>query len=142
MILSCIRWILLSFKAIHCNLWKLASLEAEIAVLEKYLSCQKDAQIPIWYWRTKKMWKCSNYKHKHNEYGYSILKRLNTAHVTFCDSVKSKQMAFFGHGGISIKLFVLYLHIIIECLSYKFHTYPILTGHTSWISGLLGVKEF
>ena len=39
------------------------------------------------------------------------------------------KMAFFAHGGISIKLFVLYLHIINECLSYKFHPYSILTGH-------------
>ena len=40
------------------------------------------------------------------------------------------KMAFFAHGGISIKLFVVYLHIINECLSYKFHLYSILTGHT------------
>ena len=40
------------------------------------------------------------------------------------------RMAFFAHGGISIKLFVVYLHIINECLSYKFHPYSILTGHT------------
>ena len=39
-------------------------------------------------------------------------------------------MVFFAHGGISIKLFVLYLHIINECLSYKIHPYSILTGHT------------
>ena len=39
-------------------------------------------------------------------------------------------MAFFAHGGISIKLFVVYLHIINECLSYKVHPYSILTGHT------------
>ena len=31
------------------------------------------------------MWKCSNYKLTHNEYGYSNSKRLNTAHVIFCD---------------------------------------------------------
>jgi hypothetical protein len=31
---------------------------------------------------------------------------------------------------ISIKLFVVYLHIINECLSCKFHPYSILTGHT------------
>ena len=40
------------------------------------------------------------------------------------------KMTFFAHGGISIKLFVLYLHIIYECLSYKFHPYLILTVHT------------
>ena len=40
------------------------------------------------------------------------------------------RMAFFAHGGISIKLFVVYLHIINECLSYKFHPYSISTGHT------------
>ena len=40
------------------------------------------------------------------------------------------KMAFFAHGGISIKLFVVYLHIIDECLSYRFHPYSILTGHT------------
>jgi hypothetical protein len=40
------------------------------------------------------------------------------------------KMAFFAHGGISIKLFVLYLHIINDCLSYKFHPYSILTEHT------------
>ena len=39
-------------------------------------------------------------------------------------------MTFFAHGGISIKLFVVYLRIINECLSYKFHPYWILTGHT------------
>ena len=38
------------------------------------------------------------------------------------------KMAIFAHGGISIKLFVLYLHIINE--SYKFHPYSILNGHT------------
>ena len=36
---------------------------------------------------------------------------------------------FSAHGGISIKVFVAYLHIIYECLSYKFHPYSILTGH-------------
>ena len=52
------------------------------------------------------------------------------------------KMSFFAHGGISIKLFVVYLHIINECLSYKFHPYSILTGHTKVeISGLLGVKR-
>ena len=40
------------------------------------------------------------------------------------------KITFFAHGGISIKLFVVYLHIINECLSYKFHPYSILTGHT------------
>ena len=40
------------------------------------------------------------------------------------------KMAFFVHGGISIKLFVVYLLILNECLSYKFHPYSILTGHT------------
>ena len=40
------------------------------------------------------------------------------------------KMVFFAHGGISIKLFVVYLHIINECLSYKFHPYSILTGDT------------
>ena len=40
------------------------------------------------------------------------------------------KMAFFAHGGISIKLFVVYLHIINECLSFKFHPYSILTGHS------------
>ena len=44
------------------------------------------------------------------------------------------KMVFFAHGGISIKLFVVYLvvylHIINECLSYKFHPYSIMTGHT------------
>ena len=40
------------------------------------------------------------------------------------------KMTFFVHGGISIKLFVVYLNIINECLSYKFHPYSILTGHT------------
>ena len=38
----------------------------------------------------KKLWKCSNYKHTHNEYAYSTSKRLNTAHVTFCDSVEEE----------------------------------------------------
>ena len=42
----------------------------------------------------------------------------------------SNKNDIFAHGGISIKLFVVYLHIIIECLSYKFHPYSILTGHT------------
>ena len=42
----------------------------------------------------------------------------------------SVKMTFFAHGGISIKLFVVYLHIINECLSYKFHPFSILTGHT------------
>ena len=40
------------------------------------------------------------------------------------------KMTFRAHGGILIKLFVVYLHIINECLSYKFHPYSILTGHT------------
>ena len=40
------------------------------------------------------------------------------------------KMTFFTHGGISIKIFVVYLHSINECLSYKFHPYSILTGHT------------
>ena len=40
------------------------------------------------------------------------------------------KIAILAHGGISIKLFVVYLHIIKECLSYKFHPYSILTGHT------------
>ena len=39
-------------------------------------------------------------------------------------------MTFFAHGEISIKLFTVYLHIINERLSYKFHPYSILTGHT------------
>ena len=39
-------------------------------------------------------------------------------------------MTSFAHGGISIKLLVVYLHIINECLSYKFHPYSIQTGHT------------
>jgi hypothetical protein len=52
-------------------------------------------------------------------------------------------MTFFAHGGISIKLFVGYLRIINESLSYKFHPYSILTGHTKVeISGVLGVKLF
>jgi hypothetical protein len=38
--------------------------------------------------------------------------------------------AFFAHGGISIKLFVVCPNIINECLSYKFHPYSSLTGHT------------
>ena len=37
---------------------------------------------------------------------------------------------FSAHGGISIKLFVVYLYMINKCLSYKFHPYSILTGHT------------
>jgi hypothetical protein len=40
------------------------------------------------------------------------------------------KMTFFTHGGFSIKLLVVYLHIINECLSYKFFPYSILTGHT------------
>ena len=40
------------------------------------------------------------------------------------------KMTFFAHGGISIKLLVVYLHIKNECLSYKFQPYSILTGHT------------
>ena len=40
------------------------------------------------------------------------------------------RVTLLAHGGISIKLFVVYLHIINECLSYKFHPYSILTGHT------------
>jgi hypothetical protein len=40
------------------------------------------------------------------------------------------KMTFFAHGGISIKLFVVYLRIINECLNYKFYPYSILTGHT------------
>ena len=41
------------------------------------------------------------------------------------------KMTFFAHRGISIKLFVIYnLHIINECLSFKFHPYSILTGYT------------
>ena len=46
------------------------------------------------------------------------------------------KMAFFAHGGISIKLFVVYLHIINECLGYKFHPYSILTGQTKVESGV------
>ena len=41
-----------------------------------------------------------------------------------------KKNTFFAHGEISIKHFVVYLHIINECLSYKFNPYSILTGHT------------
>ena len=44
---------------------------------------------------------------------------------------------FSAHGGISIKLFVVYLHIINECLSYKFHPYSILTKHTKVVFKLL-----
>ena len=52
------------------------------------------------------------------------------------------KMTIFAHGGISIKLFVVNLHIINECLSYKFHHYLILTGaHQSLISGVLGVND-
>ena len=40
------------------------------------------------------------------------------------------KMTFFAHGGISIKLFVVHLLIINERLSYKFHPFSILTGHT------------
>ena len=39
------------------------------------------------------------------------------------------KMTFSMHGGISIKLFVLHLHILNECLVYKFHPYSISTGH-------------
>ena len=42
----------------------------------------------------------------------------------------SNKNDLFAHGRISIKLFVVYLHIINECSSYKFHPYSILTGHT------------
>ena len=40
------------------------------------------------------------------------------------------KMAFFAHVGISIKLFVVYEYHMNECLSYKFHPYSILIGHT------------
>ena len=36
------------------------------------------------------------------------------------------KMTFFAHGGISLKLFVMYVHIIYENLSHKFHPYSIL----------------
>ena len=42
----------------------------------------------------------------------------------------------FAHGQILIKLFVVYLHIINECLGYKFHPYSILTGQTKVESGV------
>ena len=48
---------------------------------------------------------------------------------------------FSAHGGISIKLFVVYLHIINESVSYKFHPYSILTGHTK-VESVLGVNKF
>ena len=57
-----------------------------------------------------------------NKWIYYIEKHRITNSVT--------KMTFFAHGGISIKLFVVYLRIINECLSYKFHPYSILTGHT------------
>ena len=40
------------------------------------------------------------------------------------------KMTFFAHGGISIKLFVVYVHIINEGLSYNIDPYSILTRHT------------
>ena len=51
-------------------------------------------------------------------------------------------MTIFAHGGISIKLFVVNLHIINECLSYKFHPYTILTGHTKVESVAYQVLKF
>ena len=41
------------------------------------------------------------------------------------------KMTLFADGGISIKLFMVQLHIINECLSYKFHPYSILTGQVT-----------
>ena len=38
---------------------------------------------------------------------------------TFTNSVM--KMTFFAHGGISIKNFVMYVHIINKILSHKFH---------------------
>jgi hypothetical protein len=38
-------------------------------------------------------------------------------------------MTVFGHGGISIKSFVTYVHMRNETLSHKFHPYSILSTH-------------
>jgi len=35
------------------------------------------------------------------------------------------EITFFAHGGISIKKFVMYVHIINKTLSHKFHPYSI-----------------
>jgi hypothetical protein len=61
-----------------------------------------------------------------------ILKFLHTQAIFFLHEMEYSviKRTFSAHGGISIKLFVVYLHIINECLSYKFHPYSILTGHT------------
>ena len=37
------------------------------------------------------------------------------------------KMTVFAQGGISIKLFVIYVHLIYETLSHKFHPYSILS---------------
>ena len=50
--------------------------------------------------------------------------------VIFVTEFVTLKKTIFSHGGISIKLFVMHLHIINECLSYKFHPYSILTRHT------------
>ena len=52
------------------------------------------------------------------------------------------KMTFFAHGGISIKLFVVYLHIINKYLSYKFNPYSILTGLTKVESAAYQVLSF
>ena len=45
-----------------------------------------------------------------------------------------KEMSFFGHGGISTKLFVMHVHIINETLSHKFHLCSILSMRTTYES--------
>ena len=57
-----------------------------------------------------------------NKWIYNIEKLRVTNSVT--------KMTIFAHGGISIKLFIVNLHITNECLSYKFYPYSISTGHT------------
>ena len=37
------------------------------------------------------------------------------------------KMIFFAHGGISIEIFLMYVHIMNKTLSHKFHPYSILS---------------
>ena len=53
-------------------------------------------------------------------------------------------MIFFRHEVISMKIFVIYVHMINKTLSHKFH--PLLFNfeyvNEVWISGVLGFKHF
>ena len=66
-----------------------------------------------------------------------LLKSLHAQKVSFllhrkvdlCSKVADSviKMTPFAHGGISIKFFVMYVHILNETLSHKFHPYSILS---------------